>query len=267
MTLWLSELPLWLSALLIVVVMTGLTMVGPYLVRRIFGLDRLITNNEVAGFKFAVLGVIYAVLLGFAVIVVWERFRDAGAAVTEEAAAAASIYRLSPGVDAAHRPAIDRALSLYLESAGKDDWPAMDRGEISPVATQALTDIYTAVLAVSPNNTRDEVVMQAMLSQLSAMTEGRRARFELAGGIVPGVLWLVLFFGALLTLSFTFFFGAKNLFAQTLMAGMLAAVIFMALFMVVALDHPFSGGIRVSPEPLDYVLHTLAPAGPPQPAG
>jgi Na+/proline symporter len=73
----------------------------------------------------------------------------------------------------------------------------------------------------------------------------------------------VLFFGALLTLSFTFFFGAKNLFAQTLMAGMLAAVIFMALFMVVALDHPFSGGIRVSAEPLEYVLRTLAPAEPP----
>jgi hypothetical protein len=31
--------------------------------RRIFGIERLIVNNEIAGFKFAVVGVIYGLLL------------------------------------------------------------------------------------------------------------------------------------------------------------------------------------------------------------
>ncbi len=52
-------------------------MLGPALVRRYVALDRLTANNEIAGFKYAVLGVLYAVLLAFAIIVVWQKFSDA----------------------------------------------------------------------------------------------------------------------------------------------------------------------------------------------
>ena len=90
MSRFLSSLPLWLGALLIVIVPTALAMAGPLLVRRRYSLERLATNNEIAGFKFATVGVIYAVLLAFAVIIVWERFTDAESAVVQEAAAAAT---------------------------------------------------------------------------------------------------------------------------------------------------------------------------------
>ena len=36
--------------------------------RLLYGVDRLSLNNEVAGFKFAVIGVFYAVLLAFVVV-------------------------------------------------------------------------------------------------------------------------------------------------------------------------------------------------------
>ena len=49
---------------------TALAMLGPSLVRRYVTLEKLTTNNEVAGFKFAVVGVLYAVLVAFAIIVV-----------------------------------------------------------------------------------------------------------------------------------------------------------------------------------------------------
>ena len=64
----LTYLPLWLSGLLLVGIPIVLAMVGPILIRRRLGLERLSTNNEVAGFKFATVGVLYAVLLAFAVI-------------------------------------------------------------------------------------------------------------------------------------------------------------------------------------------------------
>jgi len=49
----LTYLPLWLSGLLLVGIPIVLAMVGPILIRRRLGLERLSTNNEVAGFKFA----------------------------------------------------------------------------------------------------------------------------------------------------------------------------------------------------------------------
>ena len=56
-------------------------MFGPVMVRRHVTLERLSTNNEVAGFKFATVGVLDAVLLAFVVIIVWEKFSEAEVAV------------------------------------------------------------------------------------------------------------------------------------------------------------------------------------------
>src|SRR5689334_11035418 len=74
----LTFLPLWLAAALLVGVLTLLAMGGPALIRRRLSLERLRANNEVAGFKFATVGVLYAVLLAFAVIVLLEMRRAPG---------------------------------------------------------------------------------------------------------------------------------------------------------------------------------------------
>jgi hypothetical protein len=51
------------------------------------------------------------------------------------------------------------------------------------------------------------------------LTQARRIRLHLSTGIVPGLLWLVLYSGAVLTVGFTFFFGTKNLPAQVMMTA------------------------------------------------
>jgi hypothetical protein len=51
------------------------------------GPDRLKPNNEVAGFKFSVIGVLYAVLLAFVVIAVWQNYSNTEIAVRNEAKA------------------------------------------------------------------------------------------------------------------------------------------------------------------------------------
>ena len=121
---FLSTQPLWLSGILLVGLTTLVAMVGPVLVRRRVSLDKLRTNNEVAGFKFATLGVLYAVLLGFAVIVVWERFSAAENDVAQEAGAVATIYRLADGIGVGPGTALRDKLTGYLKAVIVEDWPA-----------------------------------------------------------------------------------------------------------------------------------------------
>src|SRR6266568_627817 len=66
---------------------------GPGFVCRFLGPGAINDNNEIAGFKFATVGVLYAVLLAFVIIVVWEKFTDAEVNVVREAGAAENIYR------------------------------------------------------------------------------------------------------------------------------------------------------------------------------
>jgi Protein of unknown function (DUF4239) len=255
---FLTTQPLWLSAALLVGLTTLIAMCGPALVRRRVGLEQLSTNNEVAGFKFATVGVLYAVLLGFAVIVVWEKFSEAESNVAQEAGASATIYRLAKGIDGPTGTALHGALTGYLRVAIDKDWPAMERGYASVDVTHALDNLYTTALHIQPADRRESVVLAEILHQLDLVGQARRARLVMAAGIVPGIVWLVLFGGAVLTIGFTFFFGTENLRAQTMMTGALSLLIFSGLLTIIAIDHPFAGSVKVGPEAIFAVLEDFA---------
>jgi hypothetical protein len=251
---FLTNQSLWVSGMLLVGLTTMLAMLGPCLVRRYVTLEQLTTNNEVAGFKFAVVGVLYAVLLAFAIIVVWEKFSDAENTVAHEAGAAATIYRLSHGIDEQPGSAIRAALSTYLKVTISEDWPAMERASDSQLARQALDAVYGALLTFLSPERRDTALTTEFLHQLDVITQERRARIVAAEGTVPGIIWPVLFGGAALTVGFTFFFGTENLRAQTLMTGLLSALIFSGLLIIVVIDRPFAGVVKVQPDALAKVL-------------
>jgi Protein of unknown function (DUF4239) len=250
---FLASLPLWLAAMLVVVLPTAAAMSGPILIRRRFSLERLTTNNEIAGFKFATVGVIYAVLLAFAVIIVWERYSDAESAVIQEAGAAATLYRLVAPAEP-QSVAMRNALDRYLQSAIERDWAQMSHVRASPETTRALDDLYAAALSVAQDGARPPAVLVEMFRQLDDITEARRTRLHLSHGIVPGMLWTVLVLGGTLTVSFTFFFGTRNLEAQVLMTGVLALIVFMGLLVIVSINHPFTGPVHIDSEPLQLVL-------------
>jgi hypothetical protein len=253
MLLSLCELPLWASAILLVLLPTAVAMCGPVLVRRQVDLARLATNNEIAGFKFATVGVIYAVMLAFAVIAVWEKFSEAEGVVTKEAGAAATLYRLAAGPEP-EAAAAKAALNNYLKLAIDRDWPLMAKERGSRDVTRALDGLYAAILRLPETGLRKSASFGEMLKQLDEITESRRTRLRLATGIIPTMLSVVLCCGAVMTIGFTFFFGTKNLRAQITMTGILAVIVFMGLLVIVSFDHPFTGPVHVDAEPLQVVL-------------
>lgn len=257
MPLFVSTMPLWLATLLIVVLPTIVAMAGPVFIRRRITLERLTTNNEIAGFKFATVGVIYAVLIAFAVIVVWERFNDGEAAVLQEAGAAATVYRLTtepiPDLSATRN-----ALSHYLKLVIERDWPQMAEEKGSSEATRALDNLYASTLRLADKGLLAPPILSELFKQLDVITQARRTRLQLASGVVPDVLWAALFIGALLTIGFTFFFGTENLSAQVLMTGILSVIVLTGLLVIVSIDHPFAGDVHIDSEPLQRVLDDFA---------
>jgi Na+/proline symporter len=258
---FLTSRPVWVLVLLLGL-FTLLAMAGPLLVRRGVALERLRTNNEVAGFKFAVIGVLYAVLLAFIVIIAWERFHDAERALAAEAGAAGAIHRLATGLGAASAAEVRGHTAAYLQSVLADEWPAMSHGHSSPATAQALSGLYEAVVQNRPADLHDADLQADLFRQLDELTAARRDRLVMAGGTVPGVIWFVVFLGAVLTILFTCFFGSRYVVMQSLMTGVLAAIIFSAILVVVAIDQPFTGAIVVDQQPLHAVLEELRDSHP-----
>src|SRR5262245_17629533 len=125
------DVPLWKPALILTlgaaVYSIGLTL----LARWLYGIERLKLNNEVAGFKFAVVGVFYAVMLAFVVIAVWEDFRKTEEAVRDEAKAAVDLHRLSFALQSEGGAEIRKQLLAYLNDVREHEWATMAVGEQS----------------------------------------------------------------------------------------------------------------------------------------
>ena len=76
-----TALPIGLTGILFVIVLPGLAIGVQLAIRRKWPVLADGEHNDVAGFIIAVVGVIYAVLLAFVVIVSWENFSQAESTV------------------------------------------------------------------------------------------------------------------------------------------------------------------------------------------
>jgi hypothetical protein len=75
--------------------------------------------------------------------------------------------------------------------------------------TQALNQLYSAALALNRSGTRDTADMTEVFRQIDNVTAARRIRLHLATGLVPDVIWIALFMGALLPSATRFSLGAR----------------------------------------------------------
>ena len=88
-----------------------LSLVGFEVVHRLVPASSRQRHNDVAGFIYAALGVIYAVLLALVVITVWEEYQAASETVEQEANSVAEIF-LSEGAVA---PQLSQLHAVYLQ--------------------------------------------------------------------------------------------------------------------------------------------------------
>ena len=239
-----------------------IALVGFELVHRLVPAVSRQRSNDVAGFIYAALGVIYAVLLALVVIAVGEEYQSASETVEQEANATAEIFWLGnrlPEPDGAHVQELARS---YAEEVVHKEWPLMESGDQPPLDQEAGTpsgwnlidDIRASLQNFEPRSGAEDQLYAKGLDQVEELADARRMRLVAAEEGVPGILWSVLIFGGVAAVGFTYLFGLESTWAHRLMVVTLAAVIGLVLFTVGALGHPFEGGARIGTGAFDLIL-------------
>ena len=255
----LNTIPLWILIVGLLAVFELYSVGLMLLARRKWGIDRLKLNNEVAGFKFSVIGVLYAVVLAFVVIAVWENYNATETAIRNEAKAVGNMAQLSYALPESQGEEMRRLLDAYVKEVQQSEWPTMTAGLPSKATADALAHINQAVINMQVGQMRDLAVFQQALHLLAIVEDNRNERLDSADGSVPMILWLVLIAGAVITLGYPAFFGTMNVVAQTLMTATLAALIALILVPAILLDFPFTGEVVLSSGPFDEALQQLPP--------
>jgi hypothetical protein len=248
-------LPIWLLGALFLVVLPAIVVLMQWGIRRRWPALAGGEHNDVIGFIIAVVGVIYAVLLGFVVIVAWENFNEAEQVVGLEASALRSIYRESIALPPETQAPLQDLVRQYATEVTTREWPAMARARPGdPRVGDILDQMSGAISRTRVTTPAQQEFVGAEVERLSELVRLRSQRLDYVNQGIPGVLWIALIVGGLVTVGFALLFGLERAALHSLMVGSLAALIGVLLFVALVIDYPFSGGVAVEPAPFERVL-------------
>ena len=245
-----------LTAILFLATFSAFAVIG-VLVKQRFARRLRWRENDVVGFVIAVVGVVYGVILAMIAIAVWERYETVEMAVTNEASAAADLYRGFEGYDQPARDQLQARVTAYLVAVTEDEWPAMSDRRGTTAANQAVESLASAIVRHDPVNTREEWLHGQTLTELDLLLDQRRLRLEKGTEGLPGAMWLVVIVGGLITIAYTFLFNLESLSLHVLLTVLLAATTGLVVFLVYSMAEPLAGGVAIQPAPFLEALEAM----------
>jgi len=228
-----------------------------YLVHRYWAHDKRREHTDVAGFMFAGVAVLYAVLLAFVVILGWETLNSAHATTYTEADQLSNIYWIARSLPAPQGPAIEDLSLKYAHTVIDREWPLMNEGKTSPEAQDLLTQIRADVFGFSPRTRQQQVLYEQAVVSVNGLTAARRDRVDAMTEEVPEPIWVALIVGAAITIAFCLLFGVKNIAVHIGMVLAITALITISLILIKDMQYPFAGNPRVGPEAFEVFLRAI----------
>jgi hypothetical protein len=245
---------------IVVVISVLVSLLGLWVVRRVAPAGRFAQHTDVAGYVYAVIGVLYAVILAQVVIAAWEDYSNARVVAADEANAVLNLARLAQGWPEADRDRIEESLTAYAHHVIASEWPEMASGDYDPAAHTAYAhQLWQAVNeAASGAEAADTPRFTAAFDQLDALDDARRGRVLLAGNDLPQTMRLTLILGAVVTVGFAYLFAVESGVVHGLMVASLATLVALLLLLQFELETPFAGASSIEPTAMEFVVAEIA---------
>jgi Protein of unknown function (DUF4239) len=255
---WVTNLPLPAVGAGMVLLGVAIAVIGLLSARRLLPLETLASHHDITGAWFQVVGTLYAVLLAFIVITVWQRYDSLTSTVELEAANVLELFRDTREYPPELHDALAGALHAYVAAVVGDEWDAMSRGGESATAQTAFERLWGIYRKLPVRDERELAAQIETMRRMNDLSADRHLRLLRSRSKIPPVLWLGLLGGALLTMAISYFFGARSATLQIFLTAGFAGTISLFIFVIVILDTPFAGAHPISREPFLRALRVMA---------
>lgn len=218
--------------------------------RRVGDGDDPSETPDVIEYMTMMIGVVYAIVLGLAIAGVWETRNSADDTVHAEAQALHEVHARAQVYPAEARHRIQRDVDAYVHYAAGKEWSYMTAHEqLTAHGDRLVAKMRKDVLSYEPKNVREEQSYQALSDRVAAVDEARANRAQAAEPTMPGVVWLGLVVGAVVSVGMLFTLQIQRSGRELLLAGIFTALISFLLFLIWHFDLPYVHGLSDPTEP------------------
>jgi hypothetical protein len=234
---------LW--TLLILACAIGVAVGSMLLVRRRAPEGSFFEDGDRASGVFGVLATGFAIFGGFVIFLAFTSYDQSRSGAEAEALVVVQQFETAQFLPENVRPRLTGELVCYARSVVRQEWPRMQDGTVGNGINPWGVALFRTLKLADPTTTVEEAAYGKWLDQTSEREQARRDRVHGAAGIIPGSIWLVLFFTAGIVFAFMLFFAdsAERAVSQAMLIGSATAVVAATLLAIHALDNPYRPGV------------------------
>jgi hypothetical protein len=223
---------------------------GTYFFGRYVKMKYVKGHNEAVGYIFAILGGFYALLLGFVVFFVWDTMNQSQNNANQEGSLARGLYR-----DIKYYPDTNKMKPLmqcylaYVHSVIEIEYPAMER--LRPMTStdrKYFNDVFREMEKLDPNDAR----VSQMFKHLNDLATYRGLRQLDSESAIPAEIWVPLLLGGFIILIVAIMVKVESVALHVAINIMLGSFIGIVIYLIIIIDHPFTGDMKI--EPVQYKL-------------
>jgi Protein of unknown function (DUF4239) len=246
----LNSMPDWALFFVVVGVVWAVGLVGLYLVRRYLASWRV--NSEVSAAVAAMVMTVFALVLAFSAVNLYDSYRNAKVNVSAEANSLAQIARDTRVFPQSDQARVDKAIVTYIREVVEKEFPMLHDGTFDARAQPDAENVFTAMQSLTPKTETQRLFYQSAISKLNDMLAGRRNRIDEASSSLPNSLTALLLLTAAVSILITLFLRMDAVPMEILIVSSVAIIVGAGLLTILLLEYPFSGSVAVSPEALEH---------------
>jgi len=220
-----------------------------YLARKHLKVKVLRSHNEVTGFVFLAVTNLHALLLSFVVFVVWGQLNSTRDNVSKEGSSAMGLYR-----DIKYYPdsLVSKNLKMvylnFVYNVIDEEFPNMAIMKPSRKTPESLSMVYFEIENMKPQNAFEAQLVAEMFSHLNELDTYRGLRINSMDTEVPAPIWIPIILGAFITLYIAILLDIESVRIHLGMNILLGIFIGMFMYIIIVLDHPYTGAIALKPK-------------------
>ena len=206
-----------------------------------------------------VLGTIFALLVAFVAVQVWNDFDKAKLAVATEASALRAVDVFAETLPDEQRTQLRALINRHIEEAVNREWPAMahERLTLASLSTH-LVEAQRLTVLMKPQDESQRTAQREIVDALHRALDARRQRIIISQSEVGPVKWAAILLMGLCALIAIAIVHSDNRLTCAIAVCLFATGFALSSLLIAAYSRPFTGEISVKPELLQDVVPSEA---------